>query len=70
MIDLTKADERPSLQRHPTGNPTCSNGAAADSSPDAVLRRCEQISANLRSALGSQEGDRCASSASRVGCKV
>jgi hypothetical protein len=59
VIDLTSTPEAPSPARHPVGAAAAGHAEPVDSSPDAVLRRCERISADLRSKLGTQEGARC-----------
>ena len=63
VVDLTMSTERRTPPRDPDpGLEPQEPAPPADTSPDAVLRRCEQISADLRSKLGSHEGDRCATS--------
>ena len=60
-MDLTLSVEQRTPPRGPDPGPEPQQPAPpVDTSPDAVLRRCEQISADLRSKLGSHEGDRCA----------
>ena len=62
-MDLTLSSGRRTPPRDPDPGPEPQGRAPPeDTSPDAVLRRCEQISADLRSQLGSHESDRCAAS--------
>lgn len=63
VVDLTLSTERRTPPRDPDPGPKPQEPApCVDTSPDAVLRRCEQISADLRSKVGSHESDRCAAS--------
>lgn len=63
VVDLTLSTARRTPPRDPDPGPEPQGRAPpADTSPDAVLRRCEQIAADLRSQLGSHESDRCAAS--------
>ncbi len=59
VIDLTDTPEAASPARGHVGAAAAGHAEPVDSSPDAVLRRCERISADLRSKLGTQEGARC-----------